>query len=291
MIQKFGGEWTEKKLDCIKKYLEAYTQILSKTPYKFAYIDAFAGTGYREIKDEDSNEIFLPELIESEPESFLAGSVQKALMVKPTFHKYIFIEKDENKCTLLKETIKKSFSELEPTITVINKEANEYLSDLCRYDWSNHRAVLFLDPFGMQVKWSTIECIAKTKSIDMWLLFPLGIGVSRMLKKDGQIKDSWKNKLDDIFGTKEWFNNFYKISIENNLFGEKKEVLKKEVDFDIITKFFIDRLKKIFNKVSEKPAKLINSKNVPLFLLCFAAGNPIGAKTAVKIADDIMKRM
>jgi hypothetical protein len=33
---------------------------------------------------------------------------------------------------------------------------------------------------------------------------------------------------------------------------------------------------------------LRNSRNNPLYLLCFASGNPRGAKTAVKIAQDIL---
>jgi hypothetical protein len=32
-----------------------------------------------------------------------------------------------------------------------------------------------------------------------------------------------------------------------------------------------------------------NSKDVPIFLLCFAAGNQKGAKTAVNIANEILK--
>lgn len=34
-----------------------------------------------------------------------------------------------------------------------------------------------------------------------------------------------------------------------------------------------------------------NSKNVPLYLLCFAAGNPRGGPIAVKIAQDILEGM
>ncbi len=289
MKQQFGGDWTEKKLNCIQDYLEAYVKIMSKTKYRFAYIDAFAGTGYREIKDEDSDQISFPELIEVEPQSLFSGSVQRALQVKPSFDKYIFIEHNPEKCNELEE-IKSSHPELQDKISIINEDANEYLSDLCRYDWTNHRAVLFLDPFGMQVKWDTIECIAKTKAIDMWLLFPLGIGVSRLLKNNGQIKEAWKNKLDIIFGTKDWFNEFYKVTIEDNLFGSE-EKLSKNVDFDRIASFFIKRLNTIFPRVSEKPAKLVNSKNNPMFLLCFAAGNAIGSKTAIKIADYLLKRI
>ncbi|OHD67542.1 MAG: hypothetical protein A2W19_01580 [Spirochaetes bacterium RBG_16_49_21] len=286
MKQKFGGDWTEKKLACVRKYLEAYVKIMVKQKFRFAYIDAFAGTGYREILDEETKQMMFPELDEHETESFLKGSIQRALEVKPHFDKYIFIEKDKNKCDELKNIVNE-YMDVKDRVDVKNVDANEYLSDLCRYDWSKHRAVLFLDPFGMQVKWSTIECIARTQAIDMWLLFPLGIGVSRLLKNDGQIKSAMKNKLDDLFGTKEWFNEFYKITIDDHLFGSE-EKLEKDVDFDKITEYFIRRLKTIFSKVAEKPAKLVNSKNNPLFLLCFAAGNPKGSKTAVKIADYIL---
>lgn len=142
----------------------------------------------------------------------------------------------------------------------------------------------------MQVKWDTIKCIAGTKAIDMWILFPLGIGVSRLLTRNGRIREGWKNKLDSIFGTREWFNEFYDITIEKNLFGTE-EKLHKNVDFNKISSFFIKRLKTVFPKVSEKPARLVNSKNNPMYLLCFAAGNSKGSATAVKIADDLLKRI
>jgi len=45
-----------------------------------------------------------------------------------------------------------------------------------------------------------------------------------------------------------------------------------------------------FAGVAENPLLLRNSKNNPLYLLCFASGNPRGAKTAIKIAQDILKR-
>ena len=289
MKQKFGGPWTEKKLDCIEKYLKAYVKILSKTPYRYAYIDAFAGTGYREIKDEDNNQILIPELIEDEPQSFMMGSVIRALEIKPRFNKYIFIENDKDKYLQLTKILE-DYSNFEKDIQIINSEANEYLIDLCRYDWNKHRAVLFLDPFGMQVKWSTIESIAKTKAIDTWILFPLGIGVSRLLKKDGEIRKIMKNKLDNIFGNKDWFSDFYHISLDHTLFGDEKKY-EKIIDFDGISQYFINRLKSIFAEVSNYPAKLVNSKNNPLFLLCFAASNEIGASTAVKIADYLLRKI
>ena len=40
--RQFGGDWTEEKLERVRKYLSAYTTIMSKQPFCFAYIDAFA---------------------------------------------------------------------------------------------------------------------------------------------------------------------------------------------------------------------------------------------------------
>jgi three-Cys-motif partner protein len=36
------------------------------------------------------------------------------------------------------------------------------------------RAVLFLDPYGMQVEWQTLQSIRETRAIDLLYLFPIG---------------------------------------------------------------------------------------------------------------------
>lgn len=96
--QSFGGDWTVEKLERVRKYLIAYATIMSKSPFRFAYIDAFAGTGYRTLNDDDNPSVLMfPELVEQEPTTFLEGSARIALQVKPRFTKYIFIERDESR--------------------------------------------------------------------------------------------------------------------------------------------------------------------------------------------------
>ncbi|MCI0387950.1 MAG: hypothetical protein MOB07_04160 [Acidobacteria bacterium] len=58
----------------------------------------------------------------------------------------------------------------------------------------------------------------------------------------------------------------------------------------MIEQYFVERLKTVFAGVAENPLPLLNSHNNPLYLLCFASGNPKGAKTAIKIAQDILRR-
>lgn len=175
-------------------------------------------------------------------------------------------------------------------IILENREANEYIKDLClNRNWKTRRAVLFLDPFGMQVSWDTIEAIAKTQAIDLWILFPLGVGVNRMLTRTGKISDAWRRKLDMMFGATDWYEAFYQPRVTNGLFGETTSLVKVG-DFDSIGKYFVKRLKTIFAGVAENPRPLHNSRNNPLYLLCFASGNPRAATTAIKIAQDILGR-
>ena len=56
-----------------------------------------------------------------------------------------------------------------------------------------------------------------------------------------------------------------------------------------IGRYFVERLKKIFPGVVEKPGVLRNSTNNPLYLLCFAASNVRGAEVALRIAGHLLK--
>lgn len=288
--QLFGGDWTEEKLTRIRKYLSAYTTALSKQPFRTAYIDAFAGTGYRQLRQERRpSELMFPELLEEDAQSFLQGSAQIALQTQPRFSKYFFIEQDAARFSELAK-LKEGYPSVAADIILVNSDCNAYLQDLClNRNWKNNRAVLFLDPFGMQVEWKTIEAIASTQAIDLWILFPLGVAVNRLLRRDGKIDEILRRKLDTLFGTTDWFDAFYETRTEPTLFGEEPR-LRKVADLERIGRYFVDRLKTIFAGVAEAPLPLYNSRNNPLYLLCFAAGNPRGAPIAVKIAQDILRK-
>jgi|ERR1051326_1425915 three-Cys-motif partner protein len=285
----FGGDWTTQKLDSLRKYLTAYTTALKKTPFRLAYVDAFAGTGYRNNpKSKITGQLAIPELKEEDSQEFLDGSARMALQVEPRFHKYFFIEQNRKRCKEL-EKLKDEFPDKRDDINIKQEEANAYLQKFCRtIDWRSRRAVLFLDPYGMQVEWETIKAIGDTKAIDLWILFPLGVAVNRMVTKDGEINELWKRKLDIMFGDTGWYEEFYRESVSQGFFGEKTR-LEKVANFDTIGQYFVRRLKTAFYRVAENPRPLYNSRNVPLFLLCFATGNAKGAPIAMRIADHILK--
>jgi three-Cys-motif partner protein len=290
---QFGGEWTTRKLEVLAKYLRGYTTVLKNTPFHKLYIDAFAGTGYRDARrdnEEDSPQNMLfPDMAEPEPQSFLDGSVRLALQTEPQFDQYIFIERSSGRCAHL-ESLKSEFSGLAKKMDIHQGDANTKIQDLCAKDWQTTRAVLFLDPYGMQVEWRTIEAIAQTKAIDLWLLFPLGIGVNRLLTKTGDIPKAWRHRLNLLLGTENWYDEFYTVETTPTLFGDDRERVVKAT-MDTIGRYFNNRLKGRFAGVAEEPGVLRNSANNPLYLLCFAVGNERGKDIALRIAQHLLKEV
>jgi three-Cys-motif partner protein len=180
-VHSFGGAWTERKLSVVRRYLEIYTQALKNQAFQRVYIDAFAGTGDRTDKQRKT----LPLLDLPEFEAVRKGSARLALEVEPPFHRYVLIERATRRASDL-TALKAEFSGRE--IEIINKDANDAIGEICRTtNWRITRGVVFLDPYGLQVSWATLVAISKTESLDAWILFPTGIGLNRLLKKDGNL--------------------------------------------------------------------------------------------------------
>jgi three-Cys-motif partner protein len=288
---RFGGDWTSRKLAVIAAYLTSYTTALKNAPFKKAFIDAFAGTGYRRPRRNESDgavqPVLFPDLAADAPQALLDGSARLALQTVPRFDKYIFIERNEDRSVALKN-LKVEFPAMAADIHIRAGDANAELQALCRLNWSGHRAVLFLDPYGMQVEWKTIEAVAATKAIDMWLLFPLGMGINRVLTKSGDIPASWRSRVDVLLGNETWYEEFYRVvATQTTLLGEELQQLEK-ASMETIGRSFTERLRTIFAGVAE-PGVLRNSTNNPLYLLCFACGNDRGKPVALRIAKHLLK--
>ncbi len=288
---RFGGDWTTRKLDVLAVYLQSYTTALKKAPFDKYYIDAFAGTGYLDTRREEgpgaSQNLLLPDLAEPEPQTLLDGSARRALVTDPQFDRYVFIERNAERCAQL-EALKAEFPHIASRIEIRQGDANLEIQELCSGDWRRRRAVLFLDPYGMQVEWATIEAIALTQAIDLWVLFPLGIGVNRLLTKSGEIPETWRHRLDLLLGTEDWYDEFYRVEATPNLFGDDQERVIK-ASTETIGKYFNRRLESIFAGVAAKPGVLRNSKNNPLYLLCFAVANARAKDIALRIANHLLK--
>jgi hypothetical protein len=137
-----------------------------------------------------------------------------------------------------------------------------------------HGGVVFLDPYGLQVTWDTLVAIAKTKALDLWVLFPSGMGLNRLLTKSGDIPQEWRDTLDRSLGTQEWRSAFYRNEGDPDLFDGARSKTVKDADPMKLEKFYLDRLRRIFPTVMNNCIRLTNSKDQTMYLLCFACANP-----------------
>jgi three-Cys-motif partner protein len=287
-LQLFGGDWTEEKLAILKAYLHAYNTVLKNQTFTRIYVDAFAGTGYRVQRQ---NQFQMPDIFaesnDLESQALLKGSAKLALETEPPFHRFVFVETDVDKVRELQE-LKAKHPEKADQIDIVCADANEFLQDYCaKQDWRQHRAMLFLDPFATEVVWTTVQAVAATKAMDVWILFPL-MAVNRLLAKDAS--KSFRKRLDAIFGTTEWFERFYRTTKEGDIFGQSLETVRKACDFKGIGNFYAERLRAIFAGVAAQSRVWNNSRGSPLFQFFFAAGNPKGAPIAVRIVNDILRK-
>lgn len=281
-LQKFGGNWTEEKLNIFTRYLEAYLIALQKQRFGKVYIDAFAGTGEIETRD---------------GEQCLIGSAKRALAAERKFDQYYFIERDPSKATELQEMVEREFSYLKSKVHVYQGDANTNLLKILQdIDWRYNRGLLFLDPYATQVNWTTLEAVAKTKSVDVWYLFPFS-AVSRMLPKSGKYESN-EECLDRLLGDSDWRTEFYKEDPQMSLFdflpeGTGEKQLVRDAKPEHIKEYILRRLQSIFPCVSQNPRIFRNSqKRSPMFLFCFAISNDSvnAQRLALKIADYILKK-
>ncbi|MYE81849.1 MAG: three-Cys-motif partner protein TcmP [Gammaproteobacteria bacterium] len=98
--------WAREKLDCLRKYLEAYTTILSRRHFRgYFYIDAFAGPGSLKLRQEragDPGQRALLQVAEHAArdkgeEEYISGSPRVALELERPFTHYVFIELDPSR--------------------------------------------------------------------------------------------------------------------------------------------------------------------------------------------------
>ena len=191
-MQAFGGAWTLLKLEVLEKYLNFYITVMKNKNFKLCYIDAFAGSGEVQVRGLGP----------------IPGSALRA--IDYPFNRYIFIDSNQYYIKILAENIRRKNPALNTEF--ITGDCNSLLSTITSFDWYKNywRGVIFLDPYAMNLKWSSLEAIAQTEVFDVWYLFPLS-AVNRLLRRDGEILDSHRGKINDIIGTDDWERELYYI--------------------------------------------------------------------------------
>jgi len=289
-VQEWGGKWTETKLRAFESYVNAYLKIMINQKVKkgwlknIIYFDGFAGSGNRNIKKENNQLMFFKNVSDEEL-SVYKGSAERVLSMEKKFDEYYFVDNDKNSIELLQDTLKKKNLILK-NCNFVCKDVNEKIKEFVNKLTKETAALVFLDPFGMQINWQSIELL-KDKRVDLWILIPSGVIVNRLLDKKGKLKFS--EKLKSFFGMSkdEILNLFYEEKKAIKLFDDEEKTSKVDDGITKIAEVYIKNLQKMFKYVTKKSLILFNSKRVPIYHFVFASNN----LTALKIANHIIERI
>ena len=279
-MNNFGGDWTEIKIEILVDYAKAYLTIMNKYAdlykWKLLYFDGFAGSGYIEKGNEEDKYL-------------IEGAAKRILSIEEprSFDEFYFVEKDHKNASKLEEIIHEFRHK---RVHLVKTDCNSKLQSMGNFLLSSKgkkfKALAYIDPCGMQLNWASLVAL-KEASVDAWILVPTGMGVNRLLKKDGKISDSWLTKLELFLGMKkeEVLKHFYSKTRVLTLFGEEEIITKEDSAVEKSAELYQSRLQELFKFVT-KPYILKNNSNSIMFHLFMVSNN----KTAYKIANEIIDK-
>jgi three-Cys-motif partner protein len=283
---EFGAQHTELKLSIVESYLKAFTRALRPHFKRLWYIDAFAGTGSRTVRVEArASDLFdapAPERVEQR-----RGSAQIAIEVEPKFDRLVFMDTKPAHCSALRELRDRH---RDRDIAVVEDDANRAIQAEIAWDgWKHARAVLFLDPYGMDVEWQTLEAIATTEAIDVWFLFSLSGLYRQATRSSSDIDPGKRAAITRILGTDAWKEELYCDVGQTNMFDGRFE-RQRTADVRGLERYVKGRLETIFPSVCGPLALPVDQRPQRFSLfLCISNPEPKAIGLATRIADHILK--
>jgi three-Cys-motif partner protein len=136
-----------------KYYASAYSRIMSSQAspqFYHLYIDAFAGAGKH---------------ISRSTGEFVPGSPENALLVKPPFREYHFIDLNKLKIESL-ENMAGTREDVHIHFGDCNQVMMDKVLPIVKYE-NYRRALCVLDPYGLHLDWEVIYTAGQMKSVEI----------------------------------------------------------------------------------------------------------------------------
>lgn len=236
--------WSLEKYKLVGSYCDIFTSGMKYKWNQLVYIDLFAGAGLAQI--EETGKIYY-------------NSALIALSIPNPFTKYILCEEDDERFAALEGRIKKHFSHLNVHLIKgdSNKNITKILASLPAFGKGNTLLPFcFVDPYSLNLNFSTIETLCKNRVMDFLILQALHMDANRNFEK--YFKDE-NPVIADYLGIPNW-----REANRNNIPNLKKNFVK----------FLFDQYKAQMVKLQYKDSINAhhirsNDKNLPLYYLTF----------------------
>ncbi len=258
------GYWSEIKLNILREYADAFTQVLNKNEYidHWAYIDGFAGAG-RHRSRRTGEEI--------------PGSPQVALDVNPPFSHYHFIDLSQERTDYLRE-----IAHGEENVSIYQGDCNKVLLDdvfpKCKYE-DYRRALCLLDPYDLNPNWQVVQKAAEEGSIEIIVNFMImDANMNVLWTNPEKVAPEQAERMTRFWGDETWRRAAYRK--QRGLFGD----IEKKRTNQALAQAYRERLRDVAGfKYVPEPIPMRNSNGAPLYYLFFASQNNTGNKIATHV--------
>ena len=274
----FGGDWTRRKHEILRRYLDSYTIALKNQRFELIYADSHAGPGIWVSEDDEE----------------MDGSPLIALKTADSeFSELFFNDDDEETVEELKVRVAGLFPG-RPGVNYSTEDADDFLRRVCEVLGHPQRGVAFFDPYASKSSWSSMQAIAATGILDAIILFPAAAIWRQMPNQiDTSAPHQFARNLTRFFGDESWklaYDADYasKLRDRHGLGGGSKPMLEglgvqRRSDHELIPYIFKERLEGEFSAVYMKPVPLeVNGS--PYFELIFAVSNPSPAAQGLALS-------
>jgi three-Cys-motif partner protein len=137
------------------------------------------------------------------------------------------------------------------------------------------RALCFLDPYGLDVRWGVLEAAGQQGTIDLLLNFSImNLNRNALPASRNALTDVHRERMELAWGAG-WEEELYAPTPEPDLFEEQYEKIEQE---RIVTAYGNRLVHLAGFKFCSEPILFVNSKNAPLYYLLFASPNQKAAK-------------
>lgn len=279
----FGGAWTEAKLEIVAAYAKSFQTALKNQPFENWYIDPFAGTGERTEKRQ-SGGIFEGRPPEEEIVTF-SGSAKRALEISPRFDHYRFADAKTAHVRALR-ALAAQYADRD--IQVFHGDGNECVRHvLSASPWTGsnawrQRGIVFLDPYGMAVRWETLQLIASTQKLDVWFLFAAKAVRQQLGASIHDVDEAKAAALDRFFGEPNWRDEFFRAPEGQVTLFDVEPTAETAVNLSAIGTYARKRFANAFCWVSEP--KSLTVRNVPDYFQLYCMTNNMSEKAVALVS-------
>lgn len=265
------GPWSVVKNEILQEYAKSYLTIMLNQEWckGVLYIDAFAGA---------------TENLDRSTSTPVPGSAKRALDLNPGFSEYYFFDLDNKRIQDLL-----ALTEGRADVTVALGDGNtltqEIVVPLLQYD-NYRRGLVFLDPYGLDLDWETVQLLGHTRSADVVINFPImDINRNSVRRVEADIPDGGAARMTRLWGGEEWRDEFYGLHPNLSMWGDQPKI--KTVTSDEIANSYRNRLlTKGGYTHATTPLLMRNKQNAPLYYILMASNN----STAVDIMNSIQNK-